>query len=140
MPYKPHFPPTKLVRVFDLIIRGGQIVTGQGTNQGDIGILEGKIAEIGDLSGASSQYTIDATNLHVLPGGIDTQVHFREPGLTHKEDLESGTRAAIMGGITTIFEMPNTDPTTTSEEALNEKLELADGRTWCDYALSLIHI
>jgi dihydroorotase len=65
---------------------------------------------------------------------IDTQVHFREPGLEHKEDLESGTRAALMGGVTTIFEMPNTNPPTTTAEALAQKLRLAEGRAWCNYA------
>ncbi|MBL8060634.1 MAG: dihydroorotase [Chthonomonas sp.] len=118
----------------DLRIMGGTIVIGSKSLQADIGVLEGKIWQVGDLREATSEVTLDATHLHVLPGGIDTQVHFREPGLTHKEDLESGTRAAIMGGITTIFEMPNTDPTTTSEEALNEKLDLAYGRTWTDHA------
>ncbi len=120
--------------MFDLILRGGHIVSSQGTHQGDIAIHGGTIAEVGDLSSASSEVLLDVTGLHVLPGGIDTQVHFREPGLEHKEDLESGTRAAIMGGITAIFDMPNTDPTTTSEETLHGKLELANGRTWCDHA------
>jgi len=120
--------------VFDLILHGGHIVSSQGTHRGDIAIHGGRIAEVGDLSSASAEVLLDATGLHVLPGGIDTQVHFREPGFEHKEDLESGTRAAIMGGITSIFEMPNTDPTTTTEEALNAKLELANGRTWCDHA------
>jgi dihydroorotase len=77
---------------------------------------------------------IDAKGLTLIPGLIDTQVHFREPGLTHKEDLESGTRAAILGGVTSIFEMPNTNPTTTTREALHDKLLRAQGRAWCDYS------
>ena len=65
---------------------------------------------------------IDCRGLHVLPGVIDTQVHFREPGLTHKEDLETGSRGAVLGGVTAVFEMPNTDPLTTTAEALADKV------------------
>lgn len=119
---------------FDTRILGGTIVNSTESRVGDIGIIGGKIAEIGDLSSSTSDVTVSAEGLHVLPGGIDTQVHFREPGMEHKEDLESGTRAAIMGGITSIFEMPNTNPTTTSAEALQDKLDRAKGRTWCDYS------
>jgi dihydroorotase len=72
--------------------------------------------------------------LHVLPGAIDSQVHFREPGPTHKEDLETGSRAAVLGGVTSVFEMPNTAPPTTTAEALNDKLTRARGRMWCDHA------
>jgi len=118
---------------FDLLIRNGTIVTSGSVALGDIGIQDGKIAAIGKLSGLTSQETIDADNLYVLPGLIDTQVHFREPGLEHKEDLESGTRAAIHGGVTGILEMPNTNPTTTSATALTDKLIRARGRAWCHY-------
>ena len=76
----------------------------------------------------------DCTGLHLLPGVIDTQVHFREPGLDHKEDLESGSRAAVMGGVTAVFEMPNTDPLTTSAEALADKVARAHHRMHCDFA------
>ncbi|MEK6629003.1 MAG: dihydroorotase [Bdellovibrionota bacterium] len=92
---------------------------------------------ITDIS-ASLSYTADKTlnlkGLTLLPGVIDSQVHFREPGLTHKEDLETGTRAAILGGVTSIFEMPNTNPSTASIEAFNEKLNLARNRAHCHYA------
>lgn len=118
----------------DLRILGGVVVHPNGQNQLDIAIRNGKIIALGDLSSATSEETIDANGLHVLPGAIDTQVHFREPGLEHKEDLESGTRCAIMGGVTTIFEMPNTQPATTTQEALEDKLNRAKGRAWCDYA------
>ncbi len=70
----------------------------------------------------------------MLPGFIDSQVHFREPGLTHKEDLETGSRAAVMGGVTAVFEMPNTDPLTTGAAALEDKLSRARGRMHCDFA------
>ena len=118
---------------FDLLIRNGKIVTSQGVDPGDVAISGGKIVAVGEIPGAEAEETIDAKGLLVMPGVIDTQVHFREPGMEHKEDLESGTRSAILGGVTTIFEMPNTNPTTTSKEALEDKLERAAGRAWCDY-------
>ncbi|MGH6853776.1 MAG: dihydroorotase, partial [Methylocella sp.] len=83
---------------------------------------------------AGAGETIDAAGLHILPGVIDTQVHFREPGATHKEDLETGARAAALGGVTAVFEMPNTDPSTTSAAALADKMARAKGRMHCDYA------
>ena len=117
---------------FDLLIRNGKIVSSQGVDSGDIGISGGKIIAVGDAPGDAAE-VIDANGLLVFPGVIDTQVHFREPGMEHKEDLESGTRSAILGGTTTIFEMPNTNPTTTTKEALEDKLRRAAGRAWCDY-------
>ena len=76
----------------------------------------------------------EATGLHVLPGVIDSQVHFREPGLEWKEDLESGSRSAALGGVTAVFEMPNTDPPTTSPEMVEDKLVRAKGRMHTDHA------
>jgi dihydroorotase len=119
---------------FDLLICGGTIATSGGLAQGDVGVRNGKIVEIGSLKNADAEETLDANGLIVMPGVIDTQVHFREPGLEHKENLESGTRAAIVGGVTTVFEMPNTNPTTTTQEALEDKLRRAEGRAWCNYA------
>jgi len=119
---------------YDLVIRGGTLVIHDGIGVGDVGVKDGRIVTVGQLADADGGEVIDATGLHVLPGIIDTQVHFREPGNEHKEDLESGTRAAVMGGVTAVFEMPNTNPLTTTAEALTDKLERADGRAWCDYA------
>ncbi len=119
--------------VFDTLIRNARVVTSAKDEVADVGILRGKIAEIGSLGASSANAEIDAKGLALMGGVIDTQVHFREPGLEHKEDIESGTRAAIMGGVTSILEMPNTHPTTTSEEALRDKLSRAEGRAWCDY-------
>jgi dihydroorotase len=119
---------------FDLVIRGGTIVNHAGEGPGDIGVLDGRIAAIGDLATASTGEVFDAAGLHVLPGVIDTQVHFREPGNEHKEDLETGTRAAALGGVTAVFEMPNTAPPTTSAEALADKLKRAKGRAHVDHA------
>lgn len=119
---------------FDLVIRGGVVVGGAGAERADIGLADGLIMEVGDLGGQGAAEELDATGLHVLPGVIDTQVHFREPGLEHKEDIESGTRSALMGGVTTIFEMPNTVPPTTTAAALQDKLDRAAGRAWTNYA------
>lgn len=121
-------------RSFDTILKGGTVVDHTGETVRDIGILGARIAEIGDLGAASAGETIDATGLHVLPGVIDTQVHFREPGLTHKEDLETGSRAAVLGGVTAVFDMPNTKPLTTDASALADKVARATGRMHCDFA------
>jgi len=119
---------------FDLVVRGGTCLTPAGRTGTDIGIRDGRVAELGDLGAADAAQVLDAKGLHVLPGVIDSQVHFREPGLEHKEDLESGTRAAILGGVTAVFEMPNTNPSTTTGQALQEKIDRANGRAWCDFA------
>ena len=119
---------------FDLLIRNGTVVNHDGTGQRDIGVRGGRIAAIGSLAQASAGDSIDATGLHILPGVIDTQVHFREPGATHKEDLETGSRAAVLGGVTAVFEMPNTNPPTTSAEALADKVARGTHRMHCDFA------
>jgi dihydroorotase len=99
-----------------------------------IAIKDGLIFEIGSTLNLVAERTLDLKGLTVLPGVIDSQVHFREPGLTHKEDLQTGTRAAVLGGVTSIFEMPNTTPSTTTKESFEEKLNLAKNRAHCDYA------
>lgn len=119
---------------FDLLLKNGHAVTPSGVVEADIAVNNGRIADIGRFEEASARETIDCKGLHILPGGIDTQVHFREPGLTHKEDLATGTLSAIAGGITTVFEMPNTDPLTITADALRDKLARARGRAYCDYA------
>ena len=117
---------------FDLKLTGGTVHLPSGPAQVDIGVRGGKIIAIG-ASGDAGE-TIDCTGLDVLPGVIDSQVHFREPGLEAKEDLESGSRAAVLGGVTAVFEMPNTKPNTDSAEAVNDKLARAKDRMWCDHA------
>jgi dihydroorotase len=119
---------------FDLILRGGTVVNHDGKGTRDIGVRDGRIAAIGDLSAASGASVIECAGLYVLPGVVDSQVHFREPGLEHKEDLETGSRAAVLGGVTAVFEMPNTKPLTTSAEALADKVARATGRMHCDFA------
>ena len=119
---------------YDLIVRGGEVANHAGRGLADVGIIDGKIAFIGDLSQASAGEVFDATGLPVLPGVIDTQVHFREPGLEWKEDLETGSRAAALGGVTAVFEMPNTEPNTTDPVTLEDKLARARDRMWTDHA------
>lgn len=119
---------------YDLVIRNGMVATPNGIEAIDIGVRDGRIAALGALSQAEAGETFDAKGLTVLPGVIDTQVHFREPGLEHKEDLATGTAAAAMGGVTAVFEMPNTKPSTATIAELGAKLKRAEGRTHCDYA------
>jgi dihydroorotase len=119
---------------FDLIVRGGEVINHGGRGMADVGIKNGRIAVVGDLGQASAGEVFDATGLTVMPGVIDTQVHFREPGLEWKEDLQTGANGAVLGGVTAVFEMPNTEPATTNPEALADKLLRAAGRMSCDHA------
>jgi dihydroorotase len=123
-----------MAATYDLILAGATVVNHDGEGVRDIGISAGRIAAIGDLARSAAGERLDCRGLHVLPGVIDTQVHFREPGLTHKEDLETGSRAAVLGGVTAVFEMPNTDPPTTSAVALADKVARARHRMHCDFA------
>ncbi len=123
-----------MAKSFDSVFAGAIVVNQDGAGERDIGVKDGRIAGIGDLAGAAAGERFDCRGLHILPGVIDSQVHFREPGLTHKEDLATGTRAAVLGGVTAVFEMPNTKPETTSAAALEDKLARAHGRMACDYA------
>ena len=119
---------------YDLILAGGSVATPNGLERCDIGVGGGRIRAIGDLAAAAAAERLDCAGLTVLPGVIDTQVHFREPGLDHKEDLATGSAGAAMGGVTAFFEMPNTNPNTLDEAALNDKLTRAKGRAWVDHA------
>ena len=118
--------------MLDLIIKNGECYINGNLEKKDIGISNNKIVEIGDLKDKSKE-TFDAKGLTVLPGCIDTQVHFREPGSTDAEDLNSGSKAAVMGGITSVFEMPNTNPPTTNFEEFDKKIQLGKGM-FCNYA------
>jgi dihydroorotase len=126
----------------DLIIKNATALIAQENSKGQIqikevqthvGIKEGKIKFIGTENAPSSQI-IDAKGLHLLPGVIDSQVHFREPGMVHKEDLGTGTKGAALGGITSIFEMPNTNPPTTTMELYADKMRRASEKAWVNYA------
>ncbi|MCB2107730.1 MAG: dihydroorotase [Rhodobacteraceae bacterium] len=123
-----------MAETFDFVIHGGTVVTTSGPVQTSVAVRSGKVARIGDIAPAAAGRSFDAKGLTVLPGVIDEQVHFREPGPVHKEDLESGTRGAVLGGVTAVFEMPNTDPPTTTASALADKVKRAAGRSWTDFA------
>ena len=119
---------------YDLLIRGGMVATPNGIAEGDVGVRDGRIVAIGSLGSAKAAEVYEAKGLHVLPGVIDTQVHFREPGNEHKEDLETGSRGAVLGGVVGVFEMPNTIPPTTTKAAIEDKLARAKNRMHCDYS------
>ena len=121
----------------DLVIKGGQVFVEGRVDALDIAVSGGKtiaIGQPGKFSGQAREY-FDARGLHVLPGVIDSHVHFREPGKENREDFESGTRSSVLGGVTCIFDMPNTLPSVTDKAALDDKLARIAGRAWCDYAL-----
>jgi dihydroorotase len=118
----------------DLILKGGTLVNHDGTGLRDVAVHHGRIVGLGDVSAFAAAEVLDCAGLHILPGVIDSQVHFREPGAEHKEDLETGSRAAVMGGVTCVFEMPNTNPLTVSEAALADKVARATRRMHCDFA------
>lgn len=88
---------------YDLIVKGGTVWTTGGPADVDVAVRDGRIAGIGAFDAGAAGQIVDAAGLTVLPGVVDTQVHFREPGNEHKEDLESGTRAAALGGVTAVF-------------------------------------
>lgn len=119
-----------------ILIKNARIVNEGAIKEGDVYIVDGVIMEIADsISAKSPDLTIvDAEGNYLLPGLIDDQVHFREPGLTHKETIETGSRAAVAGGITSYIEMPNTDPQTTTIERLEEKFELAKKSSYANYS------
>ena len=119
--------------MLDLIIKNGNCYINEDFQVTDIGIKEKKIVKIGKIE-ESSKETIDAKGLIVLPGCIDTQVHFREPGSTDAEDLKSGSKAAILGGITSVFEMPNTNPPTSNLIEFQKKIDLAKNRMFTNHA------
>ena len=115
------------------LIRFAQVVLPETTCGMNVLLEDGRIAALDVPDGAEADEVIDARGLHLLPGVVDDQVHFREPGLTHKEDLRMATRACARGGVTSFLEMPNTKPTTTSVEALHAKLALASERCLVNY-------
>ncbi len=125
-------PTESPVASYDLLLANGSVWTPGGPLSTSVGVRDGRIAALGVTGDANE--TIDCTGLTVLPGVVDSQVHFREPGLEAKEDLESGSRAAVLGGVVAGLEMPHTKAHTDSAAALNGKLARAEGRMWCDHA------
>ena len=119
---------------YDLIIKNGTVATPGAIEAMDIAVKDGRIAGLGSFDTGSAAEIFDASGLHVLPGVIDTQVHSREPGAEHKEDIKHGTMAAAMGGVTAIFEMPNTDPADPDTETHADKIAQAAADGWVDFA------
>jgi dihydroorotase len=119
---------------YDAIFKNGTVVNQDGIHAADLGIRGGRIVALGALANDSADAVTDCHGLHILPGVIDTQVHFREPGLEHKEDLATGSLSAVMGGVTGVFEMPNTSPLTTTRETFDDKIRRATGRMHCNFA------
>jgi len=120
----------------DLIVKNGTIVTPLSSRRGHVLITDGQILDI-LVSDALSQAreVIDASGLHVLPGLIDSHVHFRAPGLEYKEDFDTGSQAAACGGITTVLDMPNAVPPTSDVEGFDAKVACAQGRSYVDYGI-----
>ncbi len=120
---------------FDLILRGGIAVLPWGEISADIGVRNGRIAAIGVPSDATAETVFDATGLHVLPGLIDPHVHLRDPGDAAIESIPTGTKAAVLGGLTAVFDMPNTNPSITNVAQLEWKQDYAEHKAWCDMGL-----
>jgi dihydroorotase len=120
---------------YDLLIRGGLCVTPWGEEEADVGVLDGRIAALGALALATADQTIDAKGLCVLPGLIDSHVHLRDPGDATVESIATGTRAAVLGGVATLFDMPNTNPPIVDQERLTWKRSYVSARSWCDVGL-----
>jgi dihydroorotase len=117
---------------YDLVLRGGTLVLPWGEERADVGVRAGRIAAIGDLARADAAESVDCAGLHVLPGLIDSHVHLREPGDPKVETIETGTKAALLGGLAAVFDMPNTAPSITDRERLDWKRDFVAGRAWCD--------
>lgn len=125
-----------MTQMADLVIHGGQVVSDSDVVEASLAVQGGKVAALGPAEFMPEAHeTVDASGMYVLPGVIDPHVHFREPGMTHKEDWASGSRAAAAGGVTTVFEMPNTDPPTDRPDALRAKAELAGQKSIVDFGL-----
>ena len=120
---------------YDLLIRGGTCVLPWGEAVIDLGARDGRIAALGAGAGATAERVIEAGGLHVLPGLIDPHVHFRDPGDPAVETIPTGTRGAVLGGITTVFDMPNTSPSITSAEQVAWKQDYVERSAWCDMGL-----
>ena len=120
---------------FDLVIRGGTCVLPWGMEQTSVGVRHGRIAALGVGADATADEVIDATGLHVLPGLIDPHVHLRDPGDANVESIPTGTKAAVLGGLVAVFDMPNTSPSITNAEALSWKQGYAEANAWCDMGL-----
>ena len=123
--------------MFDLIIQNCRIINENKITQADIAIKNARIELINSEIRAEAKEIIDVNGRYVIPGLIDDQVHFREPGLTHKGDIATESRAGLAGGVTSYFEMPNVNPTTTTNENLTKKFQLASTKSLSNYSFHL---
>ena len=117
---------------YDLVIRNGTTVSSKGRVRQDVAIRDGRVVALAENISGSAVQELDVQSLYLLPGLIDAHVHFRDPGLTHKEDIKTGSRAALYGGITYVVDMPNVDPVTSTAERLLERKKLADQKSAID--------
>lgn len=120
---------------YDLILKDGHVVTPWGVEAADVAVRDGRIATLGHLRGAEAAETIDCAGLHVLPGLIDPHVHLRDPGDPSVESIETGTKAAILGGLAAVFDMPNTAKSVVHRDILDDKRAFLEGHAWCDVGL-----
>lgn len=126
-------PPRRPV---DLVIAGGTLATPEGLQPGAVAVDQGRIVAVGnDAAMPAARQVVDATGRHVIPGALDVHVHFREPGFTHKETWTTATAAAAMGGVTTVFDMPNTNPPTATPEAVRDKIAIASAQAIVDFGV-----
>ena len=123
--------------MYDLILKNGTLVNEGKIFESDIAIKGNRIEKIGPSIDLASKQTIDLQGKYIIPGLIDDQVHFREPGLTHKGEIATESKAGLAGGVTSYFEMPNVNPTTTTNENLTKKFELASTRSVSNYSFHL---
>ena len=123
--------------MYDLILKNCNVVNENKITESDIAIRSGRIELVASSISLESKKTIDIDGRFVLPGLIDDQVHFREPGLTHKGDISTESKAGLAGGVTSYFEMPNVNPTTTTNENLTNKFEIASKKSLSNYSFHL---
>ena len=123
--------------MYDLVLQNCKIVNENKIIESDIAIKNNRIELISNSIDSETKKTVDLNGKYVLPGLIDDQVHFREPGLTHKGDIASESRAGLAGGVTSYFEMPNVNPTTTTNENLSKKFDIASTKSLSNYSFHL---
>ena len=123
--------------MYDIILKNCSIVNENQIKESDIAIKNQRIDLISTSIDSEAREVIDLNGRYVIPGLIDDQVHFREPGLTHKGDIATESKAGLAGGVTSFFEMPNVNPTTTTNENLTKKFELASTRALSNYSFQL---
>ena len=123
--------------MYDLVLKNCDLVNENCSSEVDIAIKNQRIEKIASNIDSGSKEVLDCAGKLVIPGLIDDQVHFREPGLTHKGEIATESKAAIAGGVTSYFEMPNVNPNTSTIENLNKKFDMASSRSYANYSFYL---